>query len=500
MRGGTSYIVIRGGRLLDGNGCRGDARDLLIEGDTIREVGPPGLAVPAGAVEVSAADRLIIPGLVNAHTHSDASLAKGLGDRWSLELLLNASPLTSEQFRLEDKYLAAKLAAAEMALGGITACYDLFSEFPLPSTEGLFAVGRAYADVGIRAVVAPLMADRSFWRAVPGLIEAMPDSLRSQVERAAAAPAETALATCRQALGDWPFDRDQVRPALCPSIPYHCEPEFFRACRRLADEFAVGIHTHVGESKVQAVVGFRRFGKTLTAHLVDLGVVGPDFTAAHAVWLDDDDRRRLADLGATIVHNPTSNLRLGCGIADVPAMRAAGIPVAIGTDASTCGDALNMFEAMRLGCYLSRATSPDPARWLTAEETLHMATQGGARALGFAGRLGHIEPGYKADIVFLDLARIAYLPLNNPARQVVFQENGAGVVEVMVGGRWVVKDQRLVNVDLHALRADVTRANERLARQGGDAARLVSQLEPIVASFCVGLAKEPYHVHRYVDD
>ena len=126
------------------------------------------MTAPADAVEVSAADRLIIPGLVNAHTHSDASFAKGLGDRWSLELLLNASPLTSDQFRLKDKYLAAK-SAAEMALGGITACYDLFSEFPLPSTEGLFAVGRAYADVGIRAVVGPLMANRSFWQAVPGL-------------------------------------------------------------------------------------------------------------------------------------------------------------------------------------------------------------------------------------------------------------------------------------------------------------------------------------------
>ena len=156
-------------------------------------------------------------------------------------MLLNASPLTSEQFRL-DKYLAAKLSAAEMALGGITACYDLFSEFPLPWTEGLFAVGRAYADVGIRAVVAPLMADRSFWQAVPGLIEAMPDGLRRQVERAAAAPADGA--------GDLPQGVRRLavrsRPGAARTVPDHPAPlraRILPACRRLADEFAVGIRT-----------------------------------------------------------------------------------------------------------------------------------------------------------------------------------------------------------------------------------------------------------------
>ena len=392
--------------MLDSADLDGATGDILIEADTIREIGPTGLPAPEGAVVIDATDHLLMPGLVNAHTHGDVSMAKGMGDRLSLELLLNASPLTSEGLRLEDKYLAAKLAATEMVLSGCTACYDLFSEFPMPSPEGLAAVGQGYADVGMRAVVAPLMAARNFWQAIPGLLDALPPALRSEVDRAAAEPAETAISACRQALKDWAIDRDQVRLALAPTIPHHCEPSFFRACRELADEFGAALHTHVAESKVQAVVGLRKFGKTLTAHLDELGVIGPDFTAAHAVWVDEDDIRRLADQGASVAHNPTSNLRLGAGVAPVKAMLDAGLNVGVGTDASTCGDALNMFEAMRLSNYLSRIHTPDPGDWLDAKGALSMATQGSARALGFGSLIGTLQPGYKADIVFLDLRRI----------------------------------------------------------------------------------------------
>ena len=490
-----AIILIRGGRLLDG-----EPADILVEGDTIKEIAPPGLEAPEGASVIEADDQLLMPGLVNAHTHSDASLAKGLGDRWSLELLLNANSLTSERFGLEDKALAAKLAAAEMVLYGCTACYDLVSEFPLPSLEGLEAAARGYAEVGLRAVVAPMMADRSFWQAIPGLIDALPPDLRTQVERVTAAPAEAVVAACRRALKDWPIDRDQVRLALAPTIPHHCEAEFFRACRALADEFGVGIHTHVAESKVQAVVGRRKFGKTLTAHLDDLGIVGPDFTAAHAVWVDADDVRRLADGGATVAHNPTSNLRLGAGVAKLRPMVDAGLNVGIGTDASTCADGLNMFEATRLACYMSRIQTADPADWLSAEQVIAMATRGSARGLGFQDLIGRLAPGFKADIVFLDLARIQYLPLNHAARQVVFQETGSGVRHVMIGGRWVVRDGALATLDMTRLRGEVEQAKERLHSQTRDAARLVRQLEPLVGSFCVGLAKQPYHVQRYIGD
>ena len=485
--------------MLDGPEFGGDPADLLIEGDTIREVGPPGMAAPEDAAEVDAADRLILPGLVNAHTHGDASLSKGLGDRWTLELLLNAAPMRRHGIQLPDKALAARLAAAEMVSNGITACYDLFSEFPAPTPEGLEAVAGAYAEVGVRAVVAPLMADRSFWRAVPGLLGALPDDLRRAVDNIAGASGETALEQCRLAFDRWSFDRDSARLALAPTIPHHCEDAFFVACRDLAAEHGAGIHTHVAESKVQAVAGQRRFGKTLAAHLDDLGIVGPDFTAAHAVWVDDDDLSLLEDRGATVAHNPTSNMRLGVGLARVEAMRRRGLSVGLGTDTSSCSDAFNLFEAMRLAVYSSRVLSPDPARWLGAEDALEMATRGGARALGMADRIGRIAPGYLADLVFLDLGAITYMPFHHAARQVVFQENGANVESVMVGGRFVYRGGRHLTVDLERLRAEAAEAHERLEAANRESRELVRRLEPAVSAFCVGLCREPFPVHRYAD-
>ena len=483
--------------MLDGEGRNGERADILIEGDAIRAIGPPGMAVPADAATVDATDRLILPGLVNAHTHGDASLSKGLGDRWSLELLLNAAPSRWHGVQLDDKALAARLAAAEMVQNGITACYDLFSEFPAPTPEGLEAVAGAYAEVGVRAVVAPLMADRSFWRAVPGLVGALPDDLRHAVDGVAGASGEVALERCRLAFARWGFDRDTARLALAPTIPHHCDDGFFVACRDLAAEHGAGIHTHVAESKVQAVAGRRKFGKTLAAHLDDLGIIGPDFTAAHAVWVDDDDLARLKDRGATVAHNPTSNMRLGVGLARVEAMRRRGLPVGLGTDTSTCSDALNLFEAMRLAVYSSRVQSPDPARWLGAEDALEMATRGGACALGMADRIGRLAPGYLADLVFLDLGGVSYMPLHHPARQVVFQENGASVESVMVGGRFVFRGGKHLTVDLDRLRAEAAEAHERHEAANRESRDLVRRLEPAVSAFCVGLCREPFPVHRY---
>ena len=284
--------------------------------------------------------------------------------------------------------------------------------------------------------------------------------------------------------------------ALGPTIPYHCEPSFFRACRELADDFGSAIHTHVAESKVQAIVGMEKFGKSLTAHLDDLGVIGPNFTAAHAVWIDHDDIRILADRGASVAHNPTSNLRLGAGVAPVGAMLDAGLNVGVGTDASTCGDALNMFEAQRLANYLSRIHSPDPDTWFDAKMTLKLATLGSAQALGFGDLIGQLAPGFKADIVFLDLKKIQYMPLNNLARQVVYQESGTAVRHVMVGGIFVVHAGKLKTIDFSALRENVADLNDRVYEESELANALVQQLKGVVGEFCGALAQKPYHVNR----
>lgn len=492
-----AWTVIRGGRLIEPGQPRPRAADILIQGDTIHEIGPPGMAVPVGVVTVDASRMLLHPGLVNAHTHGHGNLARGMGDRWTLELLLTAGPWISGNRTAEDKRLTTLIGASEMLLKGCTACYDLTFEFPGPSVEGLQAAAAAYAEVGMRAVLAPMVADLSFFEAIPGLMEALPARLRKEVERMRLQPTDSILAAMREAVRGWSGDRDQVRLAIAPTIPHHCTDAFMIGCRELAREHGLPLHSHVSESKIQAIAGMRKYGSTLVSHLDQLGLIGPDFTVAHGVWLDDDDMRLLGAKGASVAHNPGSNMRLGSGLARMRRMLECGVNVGIGTDGSNCSDNQNMYEAMRLASMVSKVQGPDWQNWITTDEVLHAATVGSARALGFGEQLGRIAPGCKADVVFLDSHHINLIPLNNITNSLVHAEDGGAVDTVMVGGRLVVQGGKLLHVDLRQLAAEAERAVERLERLNHSNGQLYRELEPVVGSFCPGLAAQPYHVHRY---
>jgi len=492
-----AFTVLRGGRVLDIAAGTAAPADVLIDGDTIREVAAPGAAVPEGAAEIDVSGHLLHPGLVNAHTHAHGNLSKGMGDRWTLELLLSAAPFLSGHRTTEDKYLTAQLGAVEMVLKGCTACYDLFFEWPLPSRDGLAAAAAAYADVGMRAVIAPMVADRTMYEAIPGLAAALPEGLRERVAGLRLAPAAETLAAIRDAFARWSSPQGLVGLAVAPTIPQHCSDGFILGCAEIAREFGVGLHSHVAESKVQAVAGIRLYGKTQTAHLDALGVLGPHFTVAHGVWLDHDDMARLGDRGASVAHNPGSNMRLGSGLADARAMLERRVNLGIGTDGASCADNQNMYEAMRLASFVSKVQGPDWRRWLTTREAALAATEGSARALGFGDRIGRIAPGWKADIVMLDLGHPNWLPLNDPVNQLVHCEDGTAVDHVMIGGRMVVRDRRVLTVDLVRLRQRVAEARERLLAANADNRRLYDALEPVVGSYCPGLAASPYHVHRY---
>ena len=183
-QGGAATLVIRGGIVHSVDNPRGEARDIVIEGDTIADIVAPGSVTNVDAEILDAARRLVVPGLINAHTHSHGGLSKGVGDLWSLELLLNAAPWIGGSRHAEDKYLAALINAIEHVEKGSTACYDLFFEFPAPTVEGMEAVASAYEKVGLRAVIAPMVADLTFYQSVPGLIEALPQDARSRARPA----------------------------------------------------------------------------------------------------------------------------------------------------------------------------------------------------------------------------------------------------------------------------------------------------------------------------
>src|SRR6202035_5124077 len=201
--------------------------------------------------------------------------------------------------------------------------------------------------------------------------------------------------------------------------------------------------------------------------------------------------------GASVAHNPGSNMRLGAGLADARAMLDRHVNLGIGTDGASCADNQNMYEAMRLASFASKVQGPEWQRWLTTREVALAATEGSARALGFGDRIGRIAPGWKADLVLLDLDHPNWIPFNDPVNQLVHSEDGAAVDSVMIGGRMVVENRRPVGVDLARLGEGAEAARERLAAANADSRRLYQALEPVVGSYCPGVARMPYHVHRY---
>src|SRR5262249_42811592 len=238
-------------------------------------------------------------------------------------------------------------------------------------------------------------------------------------------------------------------------------------------------------------VGLKTYGKPPAAHLQELGLLGPDFVAAHGVWLDDDDIQRLADHGASVAHNPGSNMLLGNGIAAVRTMLDKKVNVGIGTDGASCCDNQNMYESLRVAAYGSNARGPDSHHWLKSEEILNSATVGSARALGFADKLGRIAKGYKADLVFLDVAHINWIPFNAPPNQLVHTEDGGAVHSVMVGGKMVVENRRPVGVDLAALARRAETARERLAAANAGNRALFERLGGPRQALQTGLAETP---------
>ncbi len=489
-------MILRGGRILDAETLDAPYRDMVIGDGVIIDVMAPGAGGPEGAPVKDVSGHLVIPGLVNGHTHGHGSLGKGRGDRWSLELLLNAGVWISGQRTADDMYLATLLNAAEMIRRGCTAAYDLTLELPHPSPAGIREVARAYGDAGMRAVVAPMVSDIAFHDLVPGLGDALEPALRDTVNAWTPEPWHVSLDACRDIVREWSPAGDMVRPGLAPTIPMHCTDGFLEACRDLAREYSLPTHMHMAESKFQSILGHETYGMSLTRHVDRIGLVDEQFTAAHGIWLDDDEMRLLADRGASVVHNPGSNLRLGSGLAAVRRMLEAGLNVAVGSDGSNSSDNQNMFEAMRLATFVSRVMTHDLRRWVSAEETFRMTTLGGARVLGLEGRIGRIAPGYLADLVFIDLGDLAWLPLNDPLNQLVYADDGGAVDHVMINGRFVYENKRFTTIDTGSLAARINRAMERLNAATGERRKAVKALEPVVADLCTCFMSRSWHVSR----
>jgi guanine deaminase len=490
-------LLIEGGLVVAHAAATPAHSDILVEDGRVTALLAPGEgSVDVAVPRMDAGDRLVIPGLVNGHTHAHGTLGRGAVEDVALEGFLAASPSIHGGRGLDDVALSATLTAVELLRKGCTAMFDMPAQSPAPTVEGLHAVAGAYARVGIRAVVAPMLADGTLYQAYPELLASLPEPLAAGAVALQGADPNAQLAVVDAAARDWPFDPGRVRLGVAPTIPLHCSDELLRGCARLAAEHGLPMQTHLAESKAQAVFGAQRYGRSLVAHLAGLGVLSPRLSTAHTIWVDDDDIARLAAAGVTAIHNPLSNLRLGSGIAPVRRMLDLGLRVGVGSDGANTSDTQNLFEAMRLAAYLPRVATPDEARWIDAVAALRMATEGSAHALGWGDRLGRIEPGREADLVMLDLAQAVYVPLRHAVRQMVHGENGAAVDRVLVGGELVVADGKVLTIDEAALRKQAQAAAERLDALNSEGRNLAQAMRPWVSAFCCGAGNRPFSAQR----
>ena len=240
----------------------------------------------------------------------------------------------------------------------------------------------------------------------------------------------------------------------------------------------LSVHTHLLETRPQAVAARRLYGRTMVEHIAALGLLSERFSGAHAVWLDDRDLDLMAEHGAAISHNPLSNLYLGSGIARVPELLRRGVAVGIGSDGPNCGSTTSLFEVMKLAAVVHRLGERDGGRWIGSREAFRMATIGGARALGLDREIGSIEAGKRADLVMLDARSPEFVPLNDPVWQLVYGESGAAVDRVIVNGAVVFEHGHPTRFDAEALVEEADEVGRRLTARARPALARMSRLEP----------------------
>jgi 5-methylthioadenosine/S-adenosylhomocysteine deaminase len=373
--------------------------------------------------------RVVLPGLVNAHTHAPMTLLRGLADDLRLDVWLMGymMPVEREFVRPEFVALGTKLACAEMIRSGTTCFADMyyFEE----------SVAEATAAAGLRALCSQTV-----------LKFPSPD----------AASFEDALARARDFIARW-TGHALIVPSVAPHAPYTCTTEILRSCAELACEFDVPLHTHLAETWLEVEQSRREHGMPVVPWVKKQRLFEARVLAAHCVHVDEGEIRTLKDAGAGIAHNPTSNLKLGSGVAPVVTMLDVGAAVGIGTDGSASNNDLDMFEEMRLAALLAKGVSGDPTA-LPARQALAMATRIGARAVHLGEITGSLEPGKRADLIVVDLDQPHNVPRfgrdpNSVYAQLVYAAKASDVVDVMCNGRWLMRERRLLTLDEDELRA-----------------------------------------------
>jgi 5-methylthioadenosine/S-adenosylhomocysteine deaminase len=410
---------------------------VALSGDRITAVGTAAeMAAWKAARVIDARGGIIMPGFVNTHTHAAMTCFRGLADDLPLMSWLNDHIFPAEA-ALDDRtvYCGALLACAEMILSGTTSFCDMY----------LFedAVARAARDAGMRAVVGEVLFD-------------FPSPNYGPIEKGFAYTEEL----IRTYHGD-----PLVTVAVEPHSPYLCAPELLTRASDLAARHGLPLVVHLSETRAEVATIRERYGLTPVAHLDALGLLAPNLLACHCVVLTEEDIARLARGGVKVAHNPESNMKLASGIAPVPQLLAAGVCVALGTDGAASNNNLDLLLEMDTTAKLHKVATLDPTV-LDARTVLRMATIDAARALGLGDRTGSLEAGKKADLIVVATDAPHLTPMFNPVSQLVYAARGSDVAAVVIDGRIVMQERRILTFDVERTMGEVARIAAKIGHKG----------------------------------
>ncbi|MHC1725138.1 MAG: amidohydrolase family protein [Syntrophobacteraceae bacterium] len=412
---------------------------VAIEGDLLAAVGTTEELRNTfrGRREVDLSNYLLMPGLVNTHTHAAMSLFRGIGDDLPLKDWLEQIifPLEGECVNPESVYLGTMLSAVEMIKGGTTTFCDgyFFEEH----------AAQAAFDSGMRAVLGQGILDFPS----PG----SPDPSKY-------------LTTAETFLANFPKKTGRVQPSLFCHAPYTCSPLTMKSMKGLCRQNGILFQTHLSESAAEVEEITQRYGRRPAIHLDSLGVLDELTICAHGIWLSQEEKEILARTGASISHCPESAMKLASGIAPIPELIASGVRVGLGTDGCASNNDLDLFREMDMLAKLHKVFSKDPLA-CPADQALFMATLGGASALGLGEQTGSIQPGKKADLIAISLDQPHLVPVYDPVSLIVYAARGSDVRFSWIDGNLVLSEGKLLSVDEAGILAEARLRGAEIARR-----------------------------------
>jgi 5-methylthioadenosine/S-adenosylhomocysteine deaminase len=405
---------------LDCDGRIFDNGAVAVDGQHVVAVGPRAVigAAYRGRKVIDARRHLVMPGLVNLHTHAAMTVFRGLADDLPVHEWLREHIWPAEaRFMTPDTvYWGTLLAAAEMIRAGVTTFCDMYFHAE--------QVARAARQAGVRAV--PSFGFTNF--PLPGQTGA-----------------QDALDQAEDYIRRWQGD-PLIIPSVGPHTPYTVDGQWIQAAREMADRHGVPMPIHVCETQSEVEDSQRRHGLTPIHYLDRLGALGANVLAVHCVWVDAGDVQILAERGVSVAHCPESNLKLGSGIAPLTEMLDAGVKVGLGTDGAASNNDLSVLGEMRTAALLGKGIRRDPAA-ITAETVVCMATRGGAQALGIEHLVGSLEPGRRADLIVVCLDHVHLVPLYNPYSHLAYAALSSDVDTAIIDGRIVMHHRELMTID-----------------------------------------------------